>query len=149
VDDIDSTAGNWHPAALTLTLGGLGIAAALNWQPLALLVDTVMHWPNIAMAWIQVALIACTAGICVLITTVAWGHKSAIVARYVVAQYSIAATVAAASMAMFLVAGRRLEMPSALYLQENVASSWLLPLVLYVPLALTLVSWTAIGHTAR
>jgi hypothetical protein len=84
-----------------------------------------------------------------LITTVAWGHKSAVVQRYVVAQYSIAATVAAASMAMFLVAGRRLEMPSALYLQENVASSWLLPLVLYVPLALTLVSWTAIGHTTR
>ncbi len=149
MDDIDSTARGWHPAALTLTLGSLGIAAALTWQQLALLVDTVLRWPNIAMALIQVALITCTAGICVLMTAAVSRHNPAVVQRYVVAQYSVAATVAAASMAMFLVAGRRLEMPPALYLQENVASSWLLPFVLYVPLALTLVSWTAIGHTAR
>jgi hypothetical protein len=149
VDDIDSTARGWHAVALTLTMGSLGLVAALNWQPLALLVDTVMHWPNIAMALIQVALITCTAGICVLMTSVAAGHKSAVFQHHAIAQYSIAATVAAASIARFFVAGRRLEMPPAQYLQENLASSWLLPLLLYAPLALTAVSWTAVRHSTR
>jgi hypothetical protein len=147
VDDINSTARGLHAAALTL--GSLGTAAALTWQPLALLVDTVMRWPNIAMALIQVALITCAAGICVLVTTAVSGHNPAVVQRHATAQYSIAATVAAVSIAIFLVAGERLEMPPAQYLERNIASSWLLPLVLYVPLALTLVSWTAMRHSTR
>ena len=33
--------------AMILALGSLGLVAALNWQPLTLLIDTVLHWPNI------------------------------------------------------------------------------------------------------
>jgi hypothetical protein len=40
-------------------------------------------------------------------------------------------------------------MPPQEYLKQNLASSWLLPLLLYVPLALTLVSWTAMRHSSR
>ena len=43
---------------------------------------------------------------------------------------------------MFFAAGQRYEIPPSEYLNQNLASSWLLPL-LYVPLALTLVSWAA------
>jgi hypothetical protein len=36
------------------------------------------------------------------------------------------------------------------YLNQNLASSWLLPLLLYVPLALTtLVSWAAMRYSSR
>jgi hypothetical protein len=35
------------------------IGAALNWQPLTLLLDTLLHWPNISMGLSQVALVAC------------------------------------------------------------------------------------------
>ncbi len=34
------------------------MVAALNWQPLTLLLDTLLHWPNISMALSQVALVA-------------------------------------------------------------------------------------------
>ena len=34
---------------MILALGSLGLVAALNWQPLTLLIDTVLHWPNISM----------------------------------------------------------------------------------------------------
>ena len=56
--------------AMILALGSLGVVAALNWQPLTLLIDTVLHWPNISMGLSQVALVACAAGSCVMITTV-------------------------------------------------------------------------------
>jgi hypothetical protein len=149
VGELDSTLRGWRSAALMLTLGSLGIAAAMNWQPLALLVDTVIHWPNIAMALIQVALITSTAGICVLMTTVASGHNSADFQRHAIAQYCIAAAIATASIAVFLVAGERLEMPPAQYLERNLVSTWSLPLVLYLPLALTAVAWTALRHSTR
>ena len=35
------------------------------------------------------------------------------------------------------------------YLNQNLASSWLLPLLLYVPLALTLVSWAGMRYSSR
>jgi len=54
-----------------LALGSPVLVAAVSWQPLALIVDTMMMWPNFAMGWLsQVALVACTAGGCVMITTV-------------------------------------------------------------------------------
>ena len=37
--------------AMILALGSLGMVAALNWQPLTLLIDTVLRWPNIAMGF--------------------------------------------------------------------------------------------------
>ena len=63
-------------------MGSLVLVAALSWQPLALLIDTVMHWPNIAMGLSQVALVACAAGTCVMITTVASGHKPGFAAGF-------------------------------------------------------------------
>ena len=40
---------------------------------------------------------------------------------------------------MFFAAGQQYELSPQEYLQQNLASSWLLPLLLYVPLAVTLV----------
>ena len=63
--------------AMILALGSLGLVAALNWQPLTLLIDNLLRWPNISMGLSQVALIACAAGSCVMITTVASARKQA------------------------------------------------------------------------
>ncbi len=149
VDDLDATITGWCIAARTLALGSLVLVAAFSWQPLALLIDTMMHWPNIAMGLSQVALVACAAGTCVMITTVASGHKPAVTRRFAIAQYTIAAAIAAVSLMMFFAAGRQYEMPPQEYLKQNLASSWLLPLLLYVPLALTLVSWAAMRLSSR
>jgi hypothetical protein len=42
-------------AAMILALGNLGLVAALNWQPLTLLIDTALHWPNVSTALSQAA----------------------------------------------------------------------------------------------
>jgi hypothetical protein len=39
-------------------------------------------------------------------------------------------------------------MPPQEYVKQNLASSWLLPLM-YVPLALTLVSWAGMRYSSR
>ena len=57
--------------AMILALGSLGLVAALNWQPLTLMLDTLLRWNNVSMGLSRVALIACAAGSCVMITTVA------------------------------------------------------------------------------
>ena len=57
-----------------------------------------------------------------------------------IAQYNIAAVFAAVSLMMFFAAGQQYELSPQEYLQHNLASSWLLPVLLYVPLALILVS---------
>jgi hypothetical protein len=142
VDDHDATIKGWRTVAGTLALASLVLLAALSWQPLTLLIDTVLHWRNIAMGLLsQVALIACVAGSCVMITTIASGHKPAVTRRFAIAQYSLAAVFTAVSLVMFFGAGQQYEELSP---QENLVSSWMLPLLLYVPLALTtLVSWAA------
>ena len=143
VDDLDATIKGWRTAAGTLALGSVVLVAALSWQPLALLVDTLMQWPNFAMGLLsQVALVACMAGSCVMITTIASRHKPAVTRRFAIAQYSIAAVFAAVSLVMFFAAGQQ---PEEMSPQEHLVSSWMLPLLLYVPLAstLTLVSWAA------
>jgi hypothetical protein len=144
VDDVDATIKGWRTAALMLALGSLVLVAALSWQPLALLVDAILSWPNIAMGLSQVALVACVAGSCVMITAVVSGHKPAVARRFAIAQYKIAAVFAAVSLVMFFAAGQRPEMAPQEYLERNLVSSWLLPLLLYVPVALTLVSWGAV-----
>jgi hypothetical protein len=58
-------------SAMIVALGGLAVVAAVNWPPLTLLIDTALHWPNIAIGLSQVALIASAAGSCVMITSVA------------------------------------------------------------------------------
>jgi hypothetical protein len=140
-------------SAMILALGSLGLVAALNWQPLTLLLDTVLHWPNISMALSQVALIGCAAGSCVMITTVASGRKPATLRRIAIAQYIVAGVIAMVSLAMFFAAGQQTEMAPHEYLSRNLGSSgtslpWLLPL-LYILLALTLVSWGGMRHSNR
>jgi hypothetical protein len=139
--------------AMILALGSLGLVAALNWQPLTLLIDTVLHWPNIAMGLSQVALIACAAGSCVMITTVASARKPATIRKIAVVQYSVAGVIAVISLVSFFAAGQQPEMSPEEYLRRNLNSGgtslpWLLPL-LYVLLALTLVSWAGMRHSNR
>jgi hypothetical protein len=138
-------------SAMILSLGSLGLVAALNWEPLALLMDTALHWPNIAVALSQIALIACAAGSCVMITTASSDHPATITRRIALIQYGIAGVVAAISLAIFFWAGRRPEMSPAEYLKRDLGSngtSWLLPL-LYVFLALTLVAWAGLRYSNR
>ncbi len=139
--------------AMILALGSLGLVAALNWEPLTLLLDTLLRWPNISIGLSQVALIACAAGSCVMITSVASARKPATIRRIAIAQYSVAAVIAVVSMVTFLAAGQQPEMAPAEYLKRNLGTAgtslpWLLPL-LYVLLALTLVSWVGLRHSSR
>jgi hypothetical protein len=139
--------------AMILALGSLGLVAALNWQPLTLLIDTVLHWPNIAMGFSQVALIACAAGSCVMITTVSSVRSPAAIRKIAIAQYSVAGVIAVVSLVTFFAAGQQPEMSPQEYLKRNLGSSdgrvpWLLPL-LYVLLALTLVVWAGMRHSNR
>ena len=129
VDDHDATIKGWRTAAGTLALGSLVLVAALSWQPLTLLIDTVLQWPNISMGLSRVALIACAAGSCVMITTIASRHKPAVTRHFAIAQYSIAAVFAAVSLVMFFAARQQPEMSPQKYLKQNLASSWLLPLL--------------------
>jgi hypothetical protein len=138
---------------MILALGSLGLVAALNWQPLTLLLDTLLHWPNISMGLSQVALVGCAAGSCVMITTVSSPRKPAILRRIAILQYGAAVAIAIATMVTFFAAGRQEEMSPEEYLRRNLGSnglslSWLLPL-LYVLLALTLVSWAGMRHSNR
>jgi len=139
--------------AMILALGSLGLVAALNWQPLTLLIDTVLQWPNISIGLSQVALIACAAGSCVMITTVSSGRKPAIIRKIAIAQYSVAGVIAVVSLVAFFSAGRQPEMSPQDYLRRNLGTGanslpWLLPL-LYVLLALSLVSWAGMRYSNR
>jgi len=139
--------------AMILALGSLGLVAALNWQPLTLMIDTLLRWPNIAMGFSQVALVACAAGSCVMITTVSSERTPATIRKIAIAQYSVAAVIAVVSLVTFFAAGQQPEMAPQEYLKQNLGSSdgrlsWLLPL-LYVLLALTLVSWAGMRHSNR
>ncbi len=139
--------------AMILALGSLGVVAALNWPPLTLLIDTVLRWPNISMGLSQVALVACAAGSCVMITTVSSSRAPATAKRIAVAQYGVAAVIASISFAVFLAADKQPEMAPEEYLRRNLGSGgntlpWLLPL-LYVLLALSLVAWAGLRLSNR
>jgi hypothetical protein len=139
--------------AMILALGSLGLVAALNWQPLTLLIDEGLRWNNLAMGLSQLALIGCAAGSCVMITTVASEKSPATIRKIAIAQYSVAGVIAVLSLVIFFAAGQQPEMSPEEYLKQNLGSSdgrlpWLLPL-LYVLLALTLVSWAGMRHSNR
>ncbi|MBX7448626.1 hypothetical protein GR927_11570 [Mycolicibacterium sp. 3033] len=140
-------------SAMILALGSLGVVAALNWQPLALLIDTLLRWPNIAMGLSQVALIACAAGSCVMITTVSSNRSPTAARKIAMVQYGVAGAIAVASLVVFFAAGRGTEMAPREYLRrslggEGASLPWLLPL-LYVMLALSLVAWAGLRHSNR
>ena len=140
-------------AAMIMALGSLAIVAALNWQPLSLLLDTALHWPNVSVGLSQVALVACAAGSCVMITSVASARTPTVVRRIAVLQYSVAIGIAVVSLALFFAGGQQPEMSAEQYLAHNLGTSktslpWLLPL-LYVLLALTLVTWAGMRHSNR
>lgn len=140
-------------AAMILALGSLGAVAALNWQPLTLLIDTVLRWPNVSTVFSQVALIACAAGSCVMITSASSSRKPASIRRTAIIQYAIAAVIAALTLMAFFTSPQQPEMSPEEYLRRNLGSgatslSWLLPL-LYVLLALTLVAWAGARHSNR
>jgi len=120
---------------------------------LTLMLDTVLRWTNVSMGLSQVALIGCAAGSCVMVTTAASGYKPAVTLRIAIAQYRIAAVIAAVSLVMFFAAGQQPEMAPQEYLKRNLGSSdgrlpWLLPL-LYVLLALTLMLWAGMRYSSR
>lgn len=139
--------------AMIVALGSLALVAALNWAPLTLLLDAALHWPNISVALSQVALIACAAGSCVMITTAASTRRPVVVRRIALAQYGVAAVIAVITLALFFTADQQPEMSPQEYLARNLGTSqlslpWLLPL-LYVLLALTLVSWAGLRNSSR
>ena len=139
--------------AMILALGSLGIVAALNWQPLTLLVDNLLRWPNISVGLSQAALITCAAGSCVMITTVSSSRTPGAAKKIAIAQYSVAAVIAVVSLVIFFSAGQQTEMAPQEYFRRNLESggaslAWLLPL-LYALLALSLVAWAGLRHSNR
>jgi hypothetical protein len=140
-------------AAMILALGSLGTVAALNWQPLTLLIDSLLRWPNVSTVLSQVALVACAAGSCVMITSASSSRKPTTVRRIAIVQYSVALLIAVLSLLTFFTSPQQPEMAPEEYLRRNLGSggsglSWLLPL-LYVLLALTLVAWAGVRHSNR
>ncbi|MCG5433014.1 hypothetical protein LV457_12050 [Mycobacterium sp. MYCO198283] len=139
--------------AMMVALGSLAVVAAFNWQPLALLLDTALHWPNVTFALSQVALIACAAGCCVMITSVSSNGPATKVRRLSYVQYGIAGVIAAISLALFFTDGQQPVMAPDEYLRRNLDSphvslSWLVPL-LYVMLLLTVVAWVGMRYSSR
>ncbi|HUO40371.1 MAG TPA: hypothetical protein VMU34_22095 [Mycobacterium sp.] len=138
-------------AAMMLALGSLGVVAALNWQPLTLLIDTALHWPNISIALSQVALTLCAAASCVMILAVASTRKPAVTRRLAWTQYGVAAVIGAISLGVFFAGGQRPEMAPHEYLSQNFESHtslpWLLPL-LYALFALAVVSWVGMRYSS-
>ena len=141
-------------SAMILALGSLGLVAALNWQPLTLLIDTLFRWPNVATVLSQVALIACAAGSCVMITSASSNRKPVTIKRIAMIQYGVAGLIGLLTFVAFFTSPQQPEMAPEEYLKRNLGSggllsvSWLLPL-LYVMLALTLVVWAGIRHSNR
>ena len=135
---------------MMIALGSLGFVAALNWQPLTLLVDTLLRWPNISIALSQVALTLCAAASCVMITSAASAKKPVVTRRLAWANYGIAAIIAIASVTLYFVDGRQPEMAPQEYLRRNLnehtSLPWLLPL-LYMLLALTVVLWAGMRYS--
>jgi hypothetical protein len=139
--------------AMILALGSLGVVAALNWPPLTLLLNEGLNWSNLSMGLTQVALVACAAGSCVMITTVASGRKPSTIRKIAIAQYLVASVIAVASLVAFFAAGQQPEMSPQEYLKQNLRSDgnslpWLLPLP-YVLLALTLVALAGMRYSNR
>ena len=135
-------------SAMIVALGSLAVMAALNWPPLTLLVDAALRWPNISVGLSQMALVASAAGSCVMITTVASTRRPAVTRRLAVIQYSLAGVIAAVTLVLFMAGEGQPEMAPQEYLARNLgtpntALDWLVPL-LYVLLALTLVSWVGV-----
>ena len=140
--------------AMILALGSLGLVAALNWQPLTLLIDTLLHWPNMSMGLSPGRADRLRRG------QLRDDHdrrrrsrKPATIRRIAIAQYSVAAVIAVVRLVTFFAAGQQPEMAPEEYLKRNLGSGdtslpWLLPL-LYVLLALTLVSWAGMRHSNR
>jgi hypothetical protein len=131
--------------AMIVALGNLAVVAALNWPPAALLVDTALRWPNIAVGISEMALVMSAAGSCVMITSVAAGRGSGFTRRLAFVQYGIATVIAIVTLVLFLDGGREPEMSPQEYLAHHVgqpgeAWDWLVPL-LYVLLALSVVAW--------
>lgn len=140
-------------AAMILALGSLGLVAALNWQPLTLLIDNAIGWPNVSTVLSQVALIACAAGSCVMITSASSGRKPSTIRWIAFIQYAVPAVIAAVTLVFFFTSEQQPEMAPEEYLRQNLASGqtallWLLP-QLYVFLALTLVAWAGARHSNR
>ncbi|RAV11356.1 hypothetical protein DQP55_14350 [Mycolicibacterium sp. GF69] len=139
--------------AMILALASLAFIAALNWPPLTLLMDTLLRWPNISLGLSQVALVACAAGSCVMITAASSVRRPATIRKIAIAQYSVAGVLAVVSIVAFFAAGRQPEMSPEEYLRRNLNDGgyslpWLLPM-LYVLLALSLVSWAGLRYSNR
>jgi hypothetical protein len=140
-------------SAMVVALGSLALVAALSWEPLALLVDTLLRWPNIAVGLSQIALIASAAGSFVMIIGVASERSPGVVRRIAFVQYAVAAVIAVVTAGIFVAAEKQPEMSPQEYLDRNLGVSamsfaWLVPL-LYVLLALTLVAWVGLRNSSR
>ena len=137
-------------AAMMLALGSMAFVAALNWQPLTLLVDTVLRWPNISIAISEVTLTLCAASSCVMITSAASAKKPAVTRQLAVGNYAIAAVIATVSVVLFFADGRQPEMAPQEFLRRNLTEHtslpWLLPL-LYILLAMTVVVWAGLRYS--
>jgi hypothetical protein len=138
-------------SAMIVALASLGLLAALNWPPLAILVNTLLSRPNLSVALSQAALISCAAGSSVMITAVVSAREPLTVRRMAWAQYGTSALLSVATVTMFVRAPKQLEMAPSHYLEQHLGSPqvllpWALPLV-YVLCTGGLVAWMGLRHS--
>ncbi len=103
--------------AMILALGSLGLVAALNWQPLTLLIDTLLRWPNISMG------LSSGGADRVRGRQLRDDHdasplarKPATIRKIAIAQYGVAGVIAVVSLVAFFAAGQQPEMSPEEYL---------------------------------
>ncbi len=130
--------------AMIVALGSLTVVAALNWPPLALLINSGLGWPNISVGLSQLGLVMSAAGSSVMITSVASTRKPVVTRRVAMLQYGVAAVIATVTLALFLISERQPEMAPREYLARNLGVTgevvdWLVPLI-YVLVSLSVVA---------
>lgn len=139
--------------AMIISLGSLAIVAMLNWPPLTAFINTAVRWPDAALGLTQVALIACAAGSCVMITSVVSQRSPVVIRRVAFFQYGVAAVIAVVTVVLYILRSRQREVSSEAYFMHTVGSPasslpWLVPLF-YVLLVLALVLWVGMRHSNR
>ncbi|ALR10204.1 hypothetical protein BST43_20720 [Mycobacteroides saopaulense] len=138
---------------MIVALGSLALVSALNWEPLTILVDSSLGWPNISVAVSQAALTACAAGSCVMITSMSASRTAVANKRWARWQYLAATVIAGASLAVFFSRGRQPEMTPREFLKRDLGgfasgTAWLVPM-LYIAVALSVVLWAGMAYSNR
>ncbi|MGL4305252.1 MAG: hypothetical protein ACRCSF_03780 [Mycobacteriaceae bacterium] len=138
---------------MIVALGSLAVVASLSWEPLAVLVDEALGWPNLSFALSQVGMVGSAVGSCVMITSMSASRTSLQNNHFARIQYAIAGGVSALALGIFFARG---ELPARypddfineFGQQRGIIESWLLPTV-YTVFVMLVVIWSGFRYITR